>query len=195
MKHALVIIAALVLALVAFAQDRAVVPVNNAVSAAIVQPGPTTTAKDWPMVEVFGGASYGSMDLDALGRRSAYGWETSVSNTVYRWFAIEGSVSGYYGQASALYCDGCVPPVYVTSHYRDYSFLGGPRFNLPKGLFFHALFGASRLSANAVVHDYLGDVTSPRVSRTSFALSPGFGVSDSRRGSAERSPFARLLTM
>jgi hypothetical protein len=181
MKQGLALIAALFFVHAVFAQERAAVPSNNVVPPAIIEPASSTPSREnFPIIEWFGGASASLVDLSvgqggylySLGHHGAYGWETSVSSTIYRWFAIEGGVSGYYGQVSVPYCDGCVPPVSIPIHYRTYAFLFGPRFNLPKGLFFHALLGASRLSASAKVS---GTSLSVSDSSTSFALSPGFG--------------------
>jgi hypothetical protein len=148
MKHVRVVIAALLFVHGVVAQERADAHSKYVVPATIVEPAaPVPSAGNPPAIGVFAGASASLVDLGDLGHHGAYGWETSVSSTVYRWFAIEGAVGGYYSlQTSAMYGPALVGfneigMVKVTTHYRDYSFLGGPRINLPKGLFFHALFG------------------------------------------------------
>ena len=105
-----------------------------------------------PAAEVFVGYSYLNFDTNGLtnSRRSANGWEASVSGNLNQWFALELAVSGYYknynyytGNASGL------PSFITVSYYRDYSYLAGPRLNYGP-VFVHALFGGDRLSGSAL---------------------------------------------
>ncbi|HSS99022.1 MAG TPA: outer membrane beta-barrel protein [Terriglobales bacterium] len=114
-------------------------------------------------VDVFGGYSYASIDVNDLGdRQSANGWEASVSENVNRWFAVEGGVSGYYKGYD--FSD----PLLGNFHARltDYFFGGGPRFNF-RPLFAHALIGADRASIG---------ISGVSVSQTKFATAFGGGV-------------------
>jgi hypothetical protein len=90
--------------------------------------------------DFFAGYSYVNADTNGLtGRQSANGWESSVSTSIWRWVAAEGSVSGYYDQV----------PVYgYPVNFRDYSAAGGPRLNF-RPVFVHALFGVDHLSGSA----------------------------------------------
>jgi hypothetical protein len=107
-------------------------------------------AQDDPRVQVFGGYSYLNIDVNDLGpRQSANGWEASVSGNVNRWFAVEGSVAGYYKTYNVdlnLISPG-LGSFDVNVH--DYSYLAGPRVNF-RPVFVHALVGGDHLSASAL---------------------------------------------
>jgi hypothetical protein len=91
MKHVRVVIAALLFVHGVVAQERADAHSKYVVPATIVEPAaPVPSAGNPPAIGVFAGASASLVDLGDLGYHGAYGWETSVSSTVYRWFAIEG---------------------------------------------------------------------------------------------------------
>ncbi len=189
MKRSFVIIVALTtLGSLAFPQSQPIVPAQYAAAPAIVQ-SPTVKArpesKDWPgIVEVYGGYSYLNADMNDLGsRQSAQGWETAVSGRLYKRLAVESNISGYYtgiGASQTFSVDGL--PVSASAHLsaRDYAFLGGPRVNLLKGFFVHALFGVDRLSgdvrATASVGGNSFSSSGPLGSQNSFAFAPGGGV-------------------
>lgn len=110
-------------------------------------------------VEVFGGYSYLSLDVNDLGsRQSANGWTAAVSVNAYRRFAIEGDVSGNYKNYN-------IPGLFNVGVH-DYAFLGGPRVNF-KPFFVHGLVGMDRLTGTALGFS---------VSQNSFAGAFGAGL-------------------
>jgi opacity protein-like surface antigen len=107
-------------------------------------------AQDVPRVEVFGGYSYLNVDTNGLSsRQSANGWEASVSGNFNRWFAVEGSVAGYY-KTYNVNLDLISPGLgSFDVDVHDYSYLAGPRVNF-KPVFVHALIGGDHLSGSAL---------------------------------------------
>jgi len=124
-------------------------------------------AQDAPRVEVFGGYSYLNVDTNGLSsRQSANGWEASVSGNFNRWFAVEGSVAGYYKTYNVdlnLISAG-LGSFIVDVH--DYSYMGGPRVNF-RPVFVHALIGGDHLTGSALGFS---------ASQDSFAAAFGGGV-------------------
>jgi opacity protein-like surface antigen len=107
---------------------------------------------------VFGGYSYMNIDTNgATSRQSFNGWEGGTSYNLYKQFAIEGSVSGYY--------NGNIDNTGVSGN--NYLYLVGPRVNLGNVLFAHVLLGGDHLSASA-----LGSSASDN----SFAMAIGGGA-------------------
>jgi hypothetical protein len=108
------------------------------------------SAQEIPKVEIFGGYSYLNLDVNDLGpRESANGWEASVAGNLNRWFAIEGSVSGYY-KTYTVDLNFITPGLGTFDiKARDYSYVAGPRFNL-RPVFVHALVGGDHLSGSAL---------------------------------------------
>jgi hypothetical protein len=91
-------------------------------------------------LNVFGGYSFTSIDTNGLdSRQSANGWEASVATRLMGPWAVEADFGGYYKTI-----DAAGTPLKLT----DYSFLAGPRYNLPKGAFAHALLGLDRLQGS-----------------------------------------------
>lgn len=115
-------------------------------------------------IEVFGGYSYLSIDVNDLGnRQSANGWRAAVSINAYRRFAIEGAATGNY----KTYTDVPVPLLGTRDvKVSDYAFLGGPRINL-RPFFIHGLVGVDHLTGSASVFS---------ASQNSFAGSFGAGI-------------------
>jgi hypothetical protein len=110
-------------------------------------------AQDLPRAEVFGGYSYLNADFNGLiPRKSANGWEASVSVNFDNRLAAEADVSGYYTTISN-----------VGAH--TYGFLGGPRLNI-RPVFLHALFGVDRGTLSAF---------GTSASQNSFAAAVGGG--------------------
>ncbi len=115
-------------------------------------PPPQSFEPAFPAAEVFIGYSYLNFDTNGFttSRKSANGWEASVSANFNKWFALELDVSGHYknynyytGNVSGL------PSVITISYYREYSYLAGPRFNYGHA-FIHTLFGGDHLSGSAL---------------------------------------------
>jgi hypothetical protein len=105
-----------------------------------------------PTAEVFIGYSYLNFNTNGLtdSRKSANGWEASVSGNFNQWFALELDVSGYYKNYNYYTGNALGLPSFVNvSYYRDYSYLAGPRLNYGP-VFVHALFGGDRLSGSAL---------------------------------------------
>lgn len=122
-------------------------------------------AQDAPRVEVFGGYSYLNIDTNGLtSRQSANGWEASVSGNFNRWFAVEGSVAGYYKTYTVDLDPLGLGIVDVDVH--DYSYLAGPRINF-RPVFVHALIGGDHLTGSALGFS---------ASQDSFAAAFGGGV-------------------
>ncbi len=115
-------------------------------------PPPRSYEPATPAAEVFVGYSYLNFNTNGLttSRKSANGWEASVSGNLNRWFALELDVSGYYKNYSYYTGSSAGLPNFVTiSYYRDYSYLAGPRLNYAP-VFVHALFGGDHLSGSAL---------------------------------------------
>jgi membrane-associated protease RseP (regulator of RpoE activity) len=112
--------------------------------------GCSAFAQDYPRAEVFGGYSYLNLDVNDLGpRESANGWEASVAGNFNRWFAIEGSVAGYY-KTYTVDLNFITPGLGTFDiKARDYSYVAGPRFNF-RPVFVHALVGGDHLSGSAL---------------------------------------------
>lgn len=130
---------------------------------------PPALAQETPKVEVFGGYSYLNADTNNLAspsRQSANGWEASVSGNFNKWFAVEGSVSGYYKTYSVDVSALGLGLNTIDLNVHDYSFVGGPRLNF-RPVFFHALVGADHLT---------GSVLGFSRSQNSFAGAFGGGV-------------------
>jgi opacity protein-like surface antigen len=134
---------------------------------------PSLWCQETPQIEIFGGYSYLNADTNNLAspsRQSANGWETSVSGNFDKWFAVEGTVSGYY-KTETVNTD-VVPPGnpigdgIVTVSVHDYGFSGGPRLNF-RPVFFHALVGGDHLMGSALGFSR---------SQDSFAAAFGGGV-------------------
>ncbi len=97
--------------------------------------------------DLFGGYSYLNIDTNGLtSRQNANGWEASVSGNFNRWFAVEGSVSGYYKNYSVNLENLGLGTLDVK--VTDYSYAAGPRINL-RPIFIHALFGGDHLTGSA----------------------------------------------
>lgn len=125
--------------------------------------GSYASGQDRAKVDIFGGYSYASIDVNDLGdRQSANGWEASVSGNVNRWFAIEGGISGYY-KGYDLSNLGLGD---LHARLTDYFYGGGPRFNF-RPVFVHALIGADRVSVGS---------SGVSVSQNKFATAFGGGV-------------------
>jgi opacity protein-like surface antigen len=122
-------------------------------------------AQDVPRAEVFGGYSYLNIDTNGISsRQSANGWEASVSGNFNHWFAVEGSVAGYYKSYSFDLASLGLGTVDVDVH--DYSYLFGPRVNF-RPVFVHALVGGDHLTGSALGFS---------ASQDSFAAAFGGGV-------------------
>jgi membrane-associated protease RseP (regulator of RpoE activity) len=87
-------------------------------------------------------------------RQNANGWEASISGNFYKWFSVEGDVSGYYKSYSVnltnslTECQAFVCGGTASAKVTDYSFAAGPRINL-RPIFIHALFGGDHLTGTA----------------------------------------------
>jgi hypothetical protein len=133
------------------------------VLAVVTLVGTYANGQDNTKVDVFGGYSYASIDVNDLGdRQSANGWEASVSGNMNRWFAIEGGISGYY-KGYDLSNLGLGD---LHARLTDYFYGGGPRFNF-RPVFVHALFGADRVSVGS---------SGVSVSQNKFATAVGGGI-------------------
>jgi hypothetical protein len=115
-------------------------------------PPPRSFEPAIPAAEIFIGYSYLNFGTNGLtnSRRSANGWEASVSGNFNQWLAVELDISGYYKNYN--YYTGNAygfPNIITVSYYRDYSYLAGPRLNYGP-VFVHALFGGDRLSGSAL---------------------------------------------
>jgi hypothetical protein len=137
------------------------------------RPSPTPPPRSFeptiPTAEIFVGYSYLNFNTSGLtiSRKSANGWEASVSGNFNKWFAVELDISGYYKNYS--YFTGNVsglPNIITISYYRNYSYLAGPRLNYGP-VFVHALFGGDRLSGSAL---------GTSAAQTGFAGALGGGV-------------------
>jgi opacity protein-like surface antigen len=115
-------------------------------------------AQEFSKLDIFGGYTYVNVDTNDLSssRQSMNGWNTSISASANRFFAVEADVSGYY--KNNLESTGV--------DVRDYAFAAGPRVNL-REFFVHALFGVDHL---------VGSYSSVSVSQNSFASLFGGGV-------------------
>src|SRR5713226_580496 len=113
---------------------------------------PSLWCQEVPRLEIFGGYSYLNADTNNLAspsRQSANGWEASVSGNFNRWFAVEGSVAGYY-KTYNVNLDLISPGLgSFDVDVHDYSYLAGPRVNF-KPIFVHALIGGDHLSGSAL---------------------------------------------
>src|SRR5713101_7339983 len=104
---------------------------------------PSLWCQEVPRLEIFGGYSYLNADTNNLAspsRQSANGWEASVSGNFNKWFAVEGSVSGYYKTYSVDVSALGLGLNTIDLNVHDYSFVGGPRLNF-QPVFVHALVG------------------------------------------------------
>lgn len=105
----------------------------------------SSMGQDYPKAEVYGGYSYVRVGTNFhVDAQNANGWESSISGNFNKWFAVEGSVSGFY----KTYPKVDLGPLGVFDvKVSDYSYAGGPRLNIGP-LFIHALFGGDRLAGN-----------------------------------------------
>jgi len=115
--------------------------------------------------DLFGGYSYVNIDTNGLtSRQSANGWEASISGNFNKWFAVEGSVSGYYKNYSVSlsstlpFCTFFACPATATIRVTDYSYAGGPRINFGP-VFIHALFGGDHLTGTATATGVSGSLS------------------------------------
>jgi len=102
-------------------------------------------AQEYPKAEVYGGYSYVRVGTNFhVDAQNANGWEASVSGNFNKWFAVEGSVGGFY----KTYPKVDLGPLGIFDvKVSDYSYAGGPRLNVGP-LFIHALFGGDRLAGS-----------------------------------------------
>ena len=118
---------------------------------------PQAFAQEAPPVEVFGGYSYFRPD----GGGSLHGWNASVAVSLSRNLAVVGDFSGHYGSQSLradIFDDDDFPgdvSIRADSHANVHTVLSGLRYsyrgNEKLTPFAHALFGASRLAADATI--------------------------------------------
>jgi hypothetical protein len=115
-------------------------------------------ADDAPRLQVFGGYSVGSIQAPYQGASLYRGWNASVEQRVFWKISAVADFAGHYGTENEL----------VKNRIHSASF--GPKLTLRNGRispFVHALFGASRMSA---------DAGGPAFTSTSFTMTAGCGV-------------------
>jgi len=123
----------------------------------------TCMAEDDPALDLFGGYSYLNASTEGLANKhvSLNGWNAAGTFYLNHWFGIASDFSGHYGTPS-------IGGTGVTTHVHN--FLFGPQFSYRHGPltpFAHALFGESRVSAEA------GGI---KVTDSDFGMALGGGI-------------------
>ena len=146
-------------------------------------------AQSPPRFELFGGYVYtrtGGVLGTTNPAKNLNGWELSGTANITSWFSVEGSVAGVYGSAHEV---RTVPTSYssdtftVDTNAHVYTFLGGPRVELPHGRvtpFAHVLAGAATVRQPAGGTYSFLVTPGPHVfgdyRQTAFAFTAGGGV-------------------
>jgi hypothetical protein len=90
---------------------------------------PALAQESYPRIEIFGGGSYLPSDSMDFPRKNSFGFQTSLSGNVNRWFGVLGDFGGQYSNGSTVY-----------------EYLVGPRFTKRTeriNVFVHALVGGA----------------------------------------------------
>src|SRR5579884_205303 len=86
-------------------------------------------AQDFPKAEIFGGYSYGNIQV-LSDHSNANGWNASVAVNLYKWFGLTSDFSGLYGASATETTTLPTPPpitetVHETAHVHTFMF--GPQ--------------------------------------------------------------------
>jgi len=137
-------------------------------------------AQEAPPVEIFGGYSY----FRPEGGGNTHGWNASFAANVKGLFEIVGDFSGHYGSQSLRteITDDSFPGTVTINADSDVSvhtFLFGPQFSYRRNRrvvpFARAMFGASRLGADATIR--FGNTSlDSSFADIGFAMAAGGGV-------------------
>jgi|SRR5579884_233974 len=107
-------------------------------------------AQDFPKAEIFGGYSYGSIQV-LSNHRNVNGWNGAVTVNINRWFGLTSDFSGLYGGSATESTVFNIPPAPITVTTREmnnlHTFMFGPQFSFNKGKlhpFTRFLLGAAR---------------------------------------------------
>src|SRR5581483_6889487 len=115
-------------------------------------------AQVFPKAEIFGGYSYGNIQL-LSDRSSANGWNASVTVNFYKWFGLTSDFSGLYGaNGTETTTIPLVPPIaetiQETANAKVHTFMFGPQFSLRRGRLqplVHFLVGEARSSESGTI--------------------------------------------
>lgn len=120
--------------------------------------GTLAGAQNFPKAEIFGGYSYGNIQV--LSESSgANGWNASVTVNFYKWFGLTSDFSGLYGaKGSETTTVPLLPPISETiqeqANAKVHTFMFGPQFSFRRGRLqplVHFLIGEARSSENGTI--------------------------------------------
>lgn len=150
--------------------------------------GTFAAAQDFPKAEIFGGYSYGNIQV-LSGNSSANGWNASVTVNFYKWFGLTSDFSGVYGaKGSETTTIPLLPPITETiqekANANVHTFMFGPQFSLRRGRLqplVHFLIGEARSGESVTITEtglpglfVLNSHNSLVTSSASFAAGGGF---------------------
>jgi len=100
-----------------------------------------------PSIEIFGGGSYLPSDGSDFPRDTSFGFQTSITGNMNRWFGIVGDFGGHYSHVAAVQSGTFQGP----ADSSVYEYLVGPRFTKRTdrfNVFGHVLLGGARGRTN-----------------------------------------------